>query len=50
MSADTGHDHAHGSMDISAHKKTWSGFTSLVKWSSILIIALMAFLALFRTN
>jgi hypothetical protein len=50
MSADTGHDQAHGSMDISAHKKTWAGFTSLVKWSMIGIILVMVFLALFRTH
>lgn len=46
MSADSGHGH----MDISAHKKTWAGFTKLVKWSTILIILLMVFLAVFRTH
>ena len=54
MSADTSHDSGHGSdagtMDLKDHMATWTGFMSLVKWIVIGNIALLAFLAIFRTH
>lgn len=43
-------DYTPGSMDISAHQKMWAGFTVFVKWSTIGIVLIMAFLAVFRTH
>jgi hypothetical protein len=43
-------DYKPGSMDISQHVKAWAGFTSFVKWSIIGIIAIMVFMAFFRTH
>ncbi|MBS0472725.1 MAG: aa3-type cytochrome c oxidase subunit IV [Proteobacteria bacterium] len=43
-------DYQSGSMDISQHVKAWNGFTAFVKWSTIGIILIMAFLAVFRTH
>ncbi|MBV9540872.1 MAG: aa3-type cytochrome c oxidase subunit IV [Alphaproteobacteria bacterium] len=43
-------DYKPGTMDISAHMKAWSGFTSFVKWSMIGIGLIMIFLAIFRTH
>jgi hypothetical protein len=43
-------DYTPGSMDISAHQKTWAGFTVFVKWSGIFIAVVMIGLALFRTH
>jgi hypothetical protein len=37
-------------MDISDHVRTWNGFLALVKWVVIGNIALLAFLAAFRTH
>lgn len=39
-----------GSMDITAHEKTWIGFVAFTKWSTIGLLTIMAFLAIFRTN
>jgi hypothetical protein len=39
-----------GSMDISQHKKTYAGFLTGSKWTFILILGIMVFLAIFRTN
>ncbi len=50
MAADSGHPYEPGKMDIRDHKKTWAMFTVLVKWSLILILGIMVFLALFRTH
>ncbi|MBV1867003.1 MAG: aa3-type cytochrome c oxidase subunit IV [Marinosulfonomonas sp.] len=38
--------HEHGSMDISAHEKTFSGFNKAITWSSIFIIVFLIFLAI----
>jgi len=43
-------DYQHGSMDMSAHWKAWAGFTTFVKWSIVGILAIMVFLAIFRTH
>jgi hypothetical protein len=50
-----GHDDSHGdytpgSMDISQHQKAYAGFLSFAKWSMICIIAIMVFMAFFRTH
>ncbi|MBV9550029.1 MAG: aa3-type cytochrome c oxidase subunit IV [Alphaproteobacteria bacterium] len=37
-------------MDISQHKKTYAGFISGTKWSFFAIMAIMIFLAFFRTH
>ncbi len=39
-----------GSMDLTDHMRTWTGFTGLVKWSLGGIFLIMAFLAIFRTH
>ena len=39
-----------GTMDIKDHLKTWHGFLSFVKWMIIGNVALLAFLAIFRTH
>jgi len=47
------HDHSEyeaGQMDISEHQKTWVGFMAFMKWSTIGCLAIMIFLAIFRTH
>lgn len=39
-------EHKIGSMDISEQKKTFAGFLWFTKWGSILVIAVLVFLAL----
>jgi hypothetical protein len=41
-------DHKHGKMDITEHEKTFAGFVTVTKWTVIVIIAVLVFLALFR--
>jgi hypothetical protein len=43
-------DYQPGSMDISAHKKSYAGFLTFSKWSFAGIMLIMIFLALFRTH
>ena len=43
-------DYQPGSMDISAHKKAYQGFLTGSKWCFLLVLAIMIFLAIFRTN
>jgi len=43
-------DYKPGTMDISQHRKTYSGFLAGAKWTTILILGIMVFLAIFRTN
>ncbi len=43
-------DYKPGSMDISQHVKAYSGFLAFTKWSMIGIIAIMVFMAFFRTH
>ena len=50
MTASHGSDHQPGSMDISQHRKTYSGFLTGSKWTFLLVLAIMVFLAIFRTN
>jgi Bacterial aa3 type cytochrome c oxidase subunit IV len=39
-----------GSMDISAHKKGYQGFLTGSKWTFLLVLGIMIFLAIFRTH
>ena len=38
--------HEHGSMDVSAQEKTFSGFIKVVTWSSVVIVVFLIFLAI----
>jgi hypothetical protein len=40
----------HGHMDMREHMKAWHGFMQLVKWGIIGNIAILVFLAIFRTH
>ncbi len=42
--------HVPGSMDISAHKRGYEAFLTGVRWTSVFILAIMVFLAVFRTH
>ncbi|MCK0167733.1 aa3-type cytochrome c oxidase subunit IV [Jannaschia sp. S6380] len=42
-------EHKVGSMDITEQEKTFAGFMTFTKWAVIGIIALLIFLAIFRT-
>ncbi len=44
------HDYESGHMDISQHKKTWSGFVRFTEISIVLIGIAMFLLMLFRTH
>jgi hypothetical protein len=44
------HGYEPGHMDISQHRKTWSGFVRFTTWSLILIGILMVGMLIFRTN
>jgi hypothetical protein len=48
MTADHGYESGH--MDISQHKKTWSGFVKFIEISIVLVGVLMFLLMLFRTH
>jgi hypothetical protein len=43
-------DYQHGSMDISAHKKSYQGFLTGSKWTFVLVMAIVIFMAIFRTH
>jgi hypothetical protein len=43
-------DYQPGSMDISQHKKAYAGFLSGSKWTFLLVVGIMIFLAIFRTH
>jgi hypothetical protein len=43
-------DYKPGSMDISQHQRSYAGFLTFTKWSLIGILAIMIFLAFFRTH
>lgn len=43
-------DYHIGSMDISAHRRTYEGFITLSKYSTVGILLIMVLLAIFRTN
>jgi len=39
-----------GSMDISQHQRAYAGFLTFAKWSTAFCLAIMVFLAIFRTH
>lgn len=39
-----------GSMEMREHQKSWAGFKTFVKWAIIGNIAILVFLAIFRTH
>jgi hypothetical protein len=39
-----------GNADMAEHLKTWHGFLALMKWLVIANVALLIFLAIFRTH
>ncbi|MEI7933219.1 MAG: aa3-type cytochrome c oxidase subunit IV [Alphaproteobacteria bacterium] len=43
-------DYQPGYMDITAHKKAYSGFLTGSKWTFGFVMLIMVFLALFRTH
>jgi hypothetical protein len=44
------HKSGSGTADLETHQRTWHGFLALIKWSVIAILAVMAYLAIFRVN
>ncbi|GIT90843.1 hypothetical protein JANAI62_12980 [Jannaschia pagri] len=42
-------EHKIGSMDITEQEKTFDGFVAFAKWTTIVIIAILVLLAIFRT-
>ncbi len=46
----TSHPSGHGHMDMAEHLKTWKGFMRLVRWGIAAVVALLVFLAIFRTH
>lgn len=39
----------HGSMDISAHRATWSAFVRYAGWTCVAVVVTLALMALFLT-
>lgn len=48
--AEQKHGSSQGSMDITDHMRAWKGFVRLIKWSTIGILLVMGFMAIFRVN
>ena len=44
------HHYTPGSMDISQHQRAYAGFLTFAKWSTAFCLAIMVFLAIFRTH
>jgi len=42
-------EHQHGSMDITTQEKTFNGFIAMVKWGTVVVFAILIFLALSGT-
>jgi hypothetical protein len=43
-------DYQPGSMDISQHQRTYSGFLTGSKYGLILVLGIVVFMAIFRTH
>ena len=43
-------EHTPGSMDISAHQRSYAGFLTFSKYSLVGIVLIMVLLAVFRTH
>lgn len=41
--------HQHGKMDISAHREMWGTFIKLTKWTTGIVIVIIAMMAFFLT-
>ncbi|MFZ5835543.1 MAG: aa3-type cytochrome c oxidase subunit IV [Pseudomonadota bacterium] len=41
--------HEHGKMDISSHREMWTTFISLTKWTTAIVIVIVALMAAFLT-
>lgn len=39
-------EHKHGSMNVKSQENTFAGFVSFVKWSVIIVIGILVFMAL----
>jgi hypothetical protein len=50
MTPHTDHGPDSGNTDMAEHLKTWHGFLSFMKWQVIAAVALLVFLAIFRTH
>lgn len=48
--AEQQHGSSQGSMDITPHMQAWKGFVRLLKWGLLFILAIMAFMAIFRVH
>lgn len=44
------HGSSTGTTDIAKHQRTWKGFLTVIKWSLIAILLIMAFMAIFRVH
>lgn len=42
-------DHEHGSMDTKVQEDTFDGFMAWIKWSTIVILAIIVLMAIFIT-
>ena len=43
-------EHQPGSMDITQHQKTYAGFLTASKWTFAFVMAIVIFMAIFRTH
>lgn len=39
-------EHEHGKMDITEQERTFAGFVTFTKWTVVIIVAILIFLAL----
>ena len=42
-------DHKHGEMEIDVQEKTFDGFVNFTKWSVIVILGILVFMAIFAS-
>ena len=50
MASPTDHGPDTGNTDMAEHLKTWHRFLGFMKWQVIAVVALLVFLAIFRTH
>lgn len=50
MESHADHGQNSGHSDMAEHLKTWHGFLAFMKWQVIAAVALLIFLAIFRTH
>lgn len=39
-------DHEHGTMNVKTQEETFAGFVNFVKWGTVIVIAVLIFMAL----